>query len=81
MLIKINDNIKVGPLEGTITSISIGVTQGDPAGELGPKAVLAQIQTDVEHGDMTAIAELIETLATEQMSRQVLNDYIGEESQ
>ncbi len=39
MLIKINDNIKVGPLEGTITSISIGVTQGDPAGELGPKAV------------------------------------------
>ena len=43
--------------------------------------VLAQIQTDVEHGDMTAIAELIETLATEQMSRQVLNDYIGEESQ
>ena len=43
--------------------------------------VLAQIQTDVENGDMTAIAELIETLATEQMSRQVLNDYIGEESQ
>ena len=41
--------------------------------------VLAQIQIDVEHGDMTAIAELIETLATEQMSRQVLNDYIGEE--
>ena len=43
--------------------------------------VLTQIQTDVEHGDMTAIAELIETLATEQLSRQVLNDYIGEESQ
>ena len=43
--------------------------------------VLAQIQIDVEHGDMTAIAELIETLATEQTSRQVLNDYIGEESQ
>ena len=43
--------------------------------------VLAQIQIDVEHGDMTAIAELIETLATEQTTRQVLNDYIGEESQ
>ena len=43
--------------------------------------VLAQIQIDVELGDMTAIAELIETLATEQTSRQVLNDYIGEESQ
>ena len=39
MQIKINDTIKVGPLEGTITSISIGVIQGDPAGELGPKAV------------------------------------------
>jgi hypothetical protein len=39
MQIKINDTIKVGPLEGTITSISIGVVQGDPAGELGPRAV------------------------------------------
>ena len=43
--------------------------------------VLAQIQIDVEHGDMTAIAELIETLATSQDSRQVLKNYIGEESQ
>ena len=43
--------------------------------------VLAQIKIDMKYGDMTAIAELIETLATEQTSRQVLNDYIGEESQ
>ena len=39
MRIKLADKIKVGPLEGTIESIAIGVTQGDPAGELGPKAV------------------------------------------
>ena len=43
--------------------------------------VLAQIQTDVEHGDMTAIAELIETLATWQNGRYVLKNYIGEKSQ
>lgn len=51
MLIKINDDIKVGPLEGTITSISIGVTQGDPAGELGPKAV----EYDTELGYQGAV--------------------------
>ena len=43
--------------------------------------VLAQIKIDMKYGDMTAIAELIETLATSQDSRQVLNNYIGEESQ
>jgi len=43
--------------------------------------VLAQIKIDMKYGDMTAIAELIETLATSQDSRQVLKDYIGEESQ
>jgi len=47
MQIKLNDDIKVGPLEGTITSISIGVIQGDPAGELGPKAV--EYDTELEY--------------------------------
>jgi len=51
MQIKINDTIKVGPLEGTITSISIGVIQGDPAGELGPKAV----EYDTELGYQGAV--------------------------
>ena len=37
MRIKLADKIKVGPLEGTIESIAIGVVEGDPAGELGPK--------------------------------------------
>ena len=36
MRIKLTDRIRVGALEGTINSISIGVTEGDPAGELGP---------------------------------------------
>ena len=43
--------------------------------------VLAQIKIDMKYGDMTAIAELIETLATSQNSTQVLKNYIGEESQ
>ena len=36
MRIKLTDRIRVGALEGTIKSISIGVIEGDPAGELGP---------------------------------------------
>ena len=36
MRIKLTDRIRVGALKGTINSISIGVTEGDPAGELGP---------------------------------------------
>jgi len=36
MRIKLTDRIRVGALEGTINSISIGVVEGDPAGELGP---------------------------------------------
>ena len=36
MRIKLADEIRVGALEGTINSISIGVIEGDPAGELGP---------------------------------------------
>lgn len=36
MRIKLADTIRVGALEGTIKSISIGVIEGDPAGELGP---------------------------------------------
>ena len=37
MRIKLADEIRVGALVGTIKSISIGVVEGDPAGELGPK--------------------------------------------
>jgi len=36
MRIKLTDRIRVGVLEGTIDTISIGVVEGDPAGELGP---------------------------------------------
>ena len=36
MRIKLTDRIRVGALEGTIDTISIGVIEGDPAGELGP---------------------------------------------
>ena len=36
MRIKLADEIRVGALVGTIESISIGVVEGDPAGELGP---------------------------------------------
>jgi len=36
MRIKLTDRIRVGALEGTINTISIGVIEGDPAGELGP---------------------------------------------
>ena len=36
MRIKLADEIRVGALEGTIKTISIGVIEGDPAGELGP---------------------------------------------
>jgi len=40
--------------------------------------VLAQIKIDMKYGDMTAIAELIEALATGQTGQQVLKNYIGE---
>jgi len=40
--------------------------------------VLAQIKIDMKYGDMTAIVELIEALATGQTGQRVLKNYIGE---
>ena len=52
--------------------------QGDSMNQRLIDQVLAQIKIDMKYGDMTAIAELIEALATGQTDQQVLKNYIGE---
>ena len=52
--------------------------QGDSMNQKLIDQVLAQIKIDMKYGDMTAIAELIEALATGQTGQQVLKNYIGE---
>lgn len=60
MRIKLSDTIRVGALEGTIKSISIGVIEGDPAGELGPN--IDEYDTDLGYqGAVTYTTQAGET--------------------
>ena len=48
MIIKVNDRIRVGALEGTVTHMSIGVLASDPAGELGPSVDEYEMDLDYQ---------------------------------